>query len=411
MALSDVTDWIDEHSRPGATWFAKRLAANDTLATNAHQAGPYIPKEFLFQVLPALHQPDQLNPDYRFDMYVDSHADHRNIRAVWYNNSVCGNGTRNEARLTGFGGIGSALLDPDSTGALAVFVFVTGEGGAPVCHVWVCDSGTEADLFEERIGTVEPKQYIVWQPGSPVPQGELFDRRARNDCRLTQDEIPADWLQRFPSGVEIVRKSMELRPPAGMNADVRLLRRRACEFEIFRSVEDAFWLPKVGGGFESLEAFVSLAQSILQSRKSRSGKSLEYHACEIFEEEGLASNQDYAHNPTIEGNRKPDFLFPNTFAYTDDTFPSARLRMLAAKTTCKDRWRQILNEADRIPVKHLLTLQEGVSENQFNEMTDAGVRLVVPAGLHRSYPETVRPHLATLEEFIGEVRLLQPARP
>jgi hypothetical protein len=56
--------------------------------------------------------------------------------------------------------------------------------------------------------------------------------------------------------------------------------------------------------------------------------------------------------------------------------------MLAAKTTCKDRWRQILNEADRIPAKHLLTLQEGVSEGQFREMNDAGVRLVVPRALH-----------------------------
>lgn len=58
-----------------------------------------------------------------------------------------------------------------------------------------------------------------------------------------------------------------------------------------------------------------------------------------------------------------------------------------------------------IHTKHLLTLQEGVSEAQFNEMTESGIRLVVPEGLHNSYPETVRPHLITLEEFIGDVRL------
>jgi len=80
--------------------------------------------------------------------------------------------------------------------------------------------------------------------------------------------------------------------------------------------------------------------------------------------------------------------------------------MLAAKTTCKNRWRQIINEADRIATKHLLTLQEGVSEGQFREMTEAGVRLVVPAGLHRAFPESVKPHLITLESFIGDVRLL-----
>ena len=80
--------------------------------------------------------------------------------------------------------------------------------------------------------------------------------------------------------------------------------------------------------------------------------------------------------------------------------------MLAVKTTCKDRWRQVLNEADRIPQKHLLTLQEGVSEGQFREMTDAGVQLVVPKPLKTSYPASVQPYLSTLEEFIGDVRLL-----
>jgi hypothetical protein len=78
--------------------------------------------------------------------------------------------------------------------------------------------------------------------------------------------------------------------------------------------------------------------------------------------------------------------------------------MLAAKTTCKDRWRQILNEADRIPVKHLLTLQEGVSDTQFLEMRDAGVQLVVPEPVMGSYPDEVQPHLLSLERFLRELR-------
>jgi hypothetical protein len=80
--------------------------------------------------------------------------------------------------------------------------------------------------------------------------------------------------------------------------------------------------------------------------------------------------------------------------------------MLAVQTTCKDRWRQVMNEADRVQEKHLLTLQEGVSENQFREMVEAKVQLVVPAKLIDSFPKSVRPHLQTLESFIGDVRLL-----
>lgn len=78
--------------------------------------------------------------------------------------------------------------------------------------------------------------------------------------------------------------------------------------------------------------------------------------------------------------------------------------MLAAKTTCKDRWRQILNEADRIPIKHLITLQEGVSEAQYREMRDAGVRLVVPEQVMSSYPDEVRSSLLSLEGFLAQVR-------
>lgn len=407
MALADVTDWMEQFGVPGHVWYAKRLSANDTLATQAHQAGPYIPKEFLFRVFPALNRPDAENPDYRFELFVDSHPDRRTVRAIWYNNKLR-SGTRNETRLTGFGGQASALLDPDSTGALAIFAFaLDADGAATECHVWVCRDGAEEDLFEERLGPIEPKQFVIWTPGA-LPVADLFEPApaVRAGCRLSPEEIPAPWLARFPPGEEIIRKTLELRPPDATTPDIRLLRRRQCEYELFLSVEEAVYLPRIRQGFATVDNFISLAQSILQSRKSRSGNSLELHARCIFGEEGLRPNVEFSYRPVIEGGRRPDFLFPSTQAYENSSFPDAGLRMLAAKTTCKDRWRQILNEADRIRTKHLLTLQEGVSEGQFREMCEANVRLVVPAGLHEAYPASVRPHLITLESFIGDVRLL-----
>jgi hypothetical protein len=406
MALADLTDWMDEYGRSGVIWYAKRLAANDTLATNAHQAGPYIPKDFLFRVFPGLNRPAAENPDCRFDLYIDSHPDHRTVRAVWYNNKLRG-GTRDETRLTNFGGSQSALLDPDSTGALAVFAFVPdAAGNVTECHVWVCGHGTEADLFEERLGPVEPKQHVVWTPGALVAGLVAYPAASPTSCRLEPLEIPAAWLSKFPSGEEIILRTLEKRPPAGTDPDVRLLRRRQCEYEMFLSVEEAVYLPRITSGFTTVDGFLGLAQTILQSRKSRSGNSLELHAREIMSEEGLAAGTSFTHRPIIEGGKRPDFLFPSQAAYDDPSFPAAKLRMLAAKTTCKDRWRQIINEADRISTKHLLTLQEGVSEGQFREMTEAGVQLVVPAGLHRAYPDSVRPHLVTFESFIGDVRIL-----
>ncbi len=412
MAIADVADWATEFTKRGTIWFAKRLAANDTLATHAHQAGPYIPKEFLFEVFPTLHQPKAQNPDHWFDLYIDSHSDHQKVRAVWYNNKFWGNGTRNETRLTNFGGAKSALLDPDSTGAIAVFVFILDKNGmAAECHAWVCTHATEEDVFEERLGPLEPKTYVSWKPGTlAAPNLLAIAERPRETCQLSEDEIPAAWRKKFPSGEEIIRKTLELRPPIGMNPDVRLIKRRKCEYEIFQSIEHAYYLPRIRKGFVSIDGFVGLAQSILQSRKSRSGNSLEFHAREIFSEEGLKSGTDFVHRPVIERGKRPDFIFPSVTAYENAKYPKKNLRMLAAKTTCKDRWRQILNEADRVTLKHLLTLQEGVSQGQFREMKEAGVQLVVPTGLHSAYPKEIRPHLLSFESFISEIRLLNLER-
>ena len=409
MPSGDLVEWLDEHGGQGSVWYVKRLSGNDTLANQSHQAGPYVPREFLFRIFPQLARRDLKNPDVQFDLYVDSHADHRQVRAIWYNNKFHGNATggRNETRLTNFGGAASPLLDPESTGALTVFAFHTVEHPAVAkCHVWVCRHETEEDLVEDRIGPVEPGKWLIWPP----QQGTLFPVAiaARTSCWMEPDEMPATWLTRFPSGAEIIRKAVELRDDSSLDPDRRLMRRRECEFEIFRSVEQAIELPNIMAGFTDVESFIARAQTILQRRKARSGHSLELHTREIFIEERLVEGRHFSHQPESDPGKKPDFLFPSSAAYHDSGFPPERLRMLAVKTTCRDRWRQILNEADRIPAKHLLTLQEGVSEAQFREMTQAGVQLVVPSGLFEKFPRPVQPHLQTLESFIGDIRLLSP---
>ena len=405
MAPTDLKNWLDEHSNPNSIWYAKRLSGNDTLANRTHQAGPYIPKNFLFSVLPMLDSPQTLNPDVRFDLYIDSHADHRCVRAIWYNNKFH-NGTRNETRLTNFGGSQSALLDPSNTGALSIFAFsLDNQGTATECHVWVCRCETEEELVEERIGPVEPGKWTIWSPHySLYPNLFGSTTQTQADCWLAPREIPPEWLTTFPTGMELIDKAVELRPDLSRGPDDRLLSRRDCEFELFRSVEEAVELPAIKDGFDSMDEFIAQAQTILQRRKSRSGRSLELHVHKIFTEEGLRENQDFAHQQEAEPGRRPDFLFPSADTYKDMAFPEERLRMLAVKTTCKDRWRQILNEADRIKRKHLLTLQEGVSEGQFREMKDAGVQLVIPTPLIAKFPTSVRPHLETLDRFIADVQ-------
>lgn len=404
--MLNIADWIAEYSGQGYAWFVKRLTGNDTLANGSHQAGPYISKPFLFDVFPALNRIDIKNPDVKFNIYVDSHMDAREVRAIYYNSrfSEGKKKGRNETRITNFGGGVSPLLDPESTGALTIFAFSVSIATVE-CHVWVCRDETEEDVVEDRVGPVEPGKFFVRPSGTAL--GSLFPPMpVRANCFLSPNEIEPAWLTKFPSGLEIVATAADLQSHTALAPDLRLMKRRQCEYELFRSIEEAVELPFIKAGFSTLDTFIARAQTILQRRKSRAGRSLELHARVIFTEEKLVEGTHFSHQPESDPGKSPDFLFPSEAAYKDGSFPSANLRMLAVKTTCKDRWRQILNEASRVPEKHLLTLQEGVSESQFSEMVAAKVKLVVPKPIIEKFPKSVQPHIQTLESFIGDMRVL-----
>ncbi|MCH8013936.1 MAG: hypothetical protein IH823_03975 [Candidatus Dadabacteria bacterium] len=76
-----------------------------------------------------------------------------------------------------------------------------------------------------------------------------------------------------------------------------------------------------------------------------------------------ARNINYERGAKTEHNIKLDFLFPESIEYHNKSFPENCLTMLGIKTTCKDRWRQVLNEAARIKSKHILILEPGIIDN------------------------------------------------
>src|SRR5258708_3883929 len=106
--------------------------------------------------------------------------------------------------------------------------------------------------------------------------------------------------------------------------------------------------------------------------------------------------------PRSEG--EPDVVIPSVEAYHDKSYPTEKLFIVGVKTTCKDRWRQVLNEAPRVPDKHILTIQKGISAKQLNQMHTAQVTLVVPKKLHSQYPKGTPITLLDVEGFIRSVR-------
>ena len=165
---------------------------------------------------------------------------------------------------------------------------------------------------------------------------------------------------------------------------------------LFRTLEKHIVQKKLDVGFANVDDFVAFSMSVHQRRKSRAGYALENHLEALF----TAHKIMFARTKVTENKAKPDFLFPGVTQYHDATFPPARLTMLGAKATCKDRWRQVLSEAKRIPNKHLLTLEPGISENQTDEMQDHKVQLVVPTQLHPSYKPKQIAWLMSVSAFL-----------
>ncbi|WP_428156295.1 type II restriction endonuclease [Brevundimonas sp.] len=174
---------------------------------------------------------------------------------------------------------------------------------------------------------------------------------------------------------------------------------------LFRRLERRIVADRIANGFrssdgEDVDGFLAFSLSVQNRRKSRVGYALEHHLSAIFS----ANEVRFQQGAETENRNKPDFLFPGEAAYRDPNFPVEALTMLGAKSTVKDRWRQVLSEAVRLPNKHLLTLEPGISVNQTEEMGAKGLQLVVPRAVHTTYRPAQQPLLMDLAGFLTLVR-------
>lgn len=183
------------------------------------------------------------------------------------------------------------------------------------------------------------------------------------------------------------------------NPDMALIAWMEHEEILFKTLEKYLLSDRLKMGFKNVDEFVSVSLSVQNRRKSRAGHAFENHLEKVFEDHKM----EYSRNKTTEGNSKPDFIFPGIQEYHDTSFSVKKLSMLGVKTTCKDRWRQILTEAQKISIKHLATLEPGISTNQTDEMATQNVRLVLPQNIHDTYSSTQRKELMSIRDFISYI--------
>lgn len=186
--------------------------------------------------------------------------------------------------------------------------------------------------------------------------------------------------------------------------DSTLLEWMKQEESLFRQMERGIVADRLSAGFSSngdadVDGFLKFSLSVQNRRKSRAGYAFGNHIEAILIENNIVHKRE----ATTEKRNGPDFLFPGEGQYHDPNFANDNLRMLGAKTSCKDRWRQVLSEADRIHPKHLLTLEPSISIAQTTEMRNSNLQLVIPRPLFETYGQNQRDWLIDFNAFLDLV--------
>ncbi|PWL29075.1 type II restriction endonuclease [uncultured Roseivirga sp.] len=371
--------------------FTKFIKPNDTGSTGAHQAGFHLHKDSwpLFFDTPGTKGSNKdlfATIKWQDDFETDS-------RFIYY-----GVGTRNEYRLTRFGR-GFPYLTDDNVGDLLILVKKATdyfEGYVLSSDEDIEDFFAALNISSTETNGIIPKQLEQSSEDKLLQCFIEYIKSLNIDFPPTLD-LATNARNCYINSFGITTNQTKSNP------DKEILNWLGAEYELFKTIENDRYSELIRKPFASVEDLVKSANTILNRRKSRAGKSLEHHLEEIFK----ISELTFQTQVITENNKKPDFLFPNIEAYNDSKFDDKKLVLLASKTTCKDRWRQILNEADRIKTKHLFTLQQGISKNQLNEMNKYGVQLVVPKSYLNSFPQEFRGNILTLEKFVGYVNTTQ----
>lgn len=362
----------------------KFITPNNVGLTGSHECGYYLPKG-VWEMY-SMHPPGK--------GAVKEHV----VRIEWHDGRLTesrvkwyGDKTRSEYRLTRFGR-GFPWLQPENIGSLLVLVIESHY----IFRAYVLETEEDIEEIASALGVDLTQRWGVYRSGAAIPESE-------EECVERLFASFATSQADFPSGdamAEYAREALVacIKAFGSSLPDAMLLRCIRAEYRLFQVVEHALRYEDVKGPFKSVDEFVAVANSILNSRKSRAGRSLENHVEYLLGKAGIP----YDMRPSLPG--KPDIVIPGATAYRDPSFPDEKLCVVGVKTTCKDRWRQVLEEAPRVTKKHILTVQPSISSSQLALMRDAGLTLIVPKELQKDYPKDSGMPIVSVETFIREVK-------
>jgi len=289
--MNQILEQATSSVHRSVTSFCKFISANDAGKTGAHQEGFYMPKNsipLMFSV-PGLKGE---NKD-RIIKIKWQNSFETESRFIYY-----GKGTRNEYRLTRFGK-GFPFLSEENVGNLLILSHIADD----YYEGFVLDTEDEIESFLSEFNL------------SPLETNGLInkDNLMSSESQMIHcfnsfiDQLEVN----FPGSFEISQqarlcynKSYGITIERIVNhPDESILSWLNTEYELFKAIENVRYKTILNRNFQSVSEFIELANSILNRRKSRAGKSLENHLSEMFK----LSNLKFESQASIEGNKKPDF--------------------------------------------------------------------------------------------------------
>lgn len=206
-------------------------------------------------------------------------------------------------------------------------------------------------------------------PPYQVSEHALFGRAIREGAVPTSHEMAV-------AAVEIVAR----RGGIPTDPDGYLSAALTAETDLYYGIESEVHLARLSellAKAPSVTDVIDFAMTVQQARRSRRGQSLQNHFAAVLDLEQIPHTAQCA----TETGETPDFIVPGCRQYHDETFSAGSLRMVACKSTARDRWRQVLNEAARIPKKYLLTLDPELTSATIDAMDMAGIKAFVPRSI------------------------------
>ena len=262
----------------------------------------------------------------------------------------------------------------------------------------------DARFVDSTIVDSETRRLLLRVIGRPEPQGDIKTYPFASHALLQQ----AVHQERMPTTAAMARAAL------GVLADLDVTEREPDDFiymaleaetALFMAIEEKLGnmrfsrvLMQQGSDFRAL---MGVALSFLQSRRSRRGQSLENHFRSLLKRLRIP----HGYQCTTELGKKPDFVFPSCADYHDPTFPRDSLRMVGCKTRVRERHAQWLDEAERIPLKFALCVDDGLTDALVGRY-EGRLRFFMPTQLLDSTyaARAIRPLLGSVTDLIGKLQ-------